>query len=711
MATVPTFTVEVEFTAGAWTDVTTEVVWQAGVRKRVGRSDWLTDARPGWLGLSFHNESGDWSPDNPLGSRFPNVVEGKQIRLKVTRTPTTWTRFLGRITKISAPRLDRGERVVDVEALDPLGDLEARTLRAEWAEQWAYRAKTESCECYPLDDPSAASEFNNLTGSGTLKIAQAGGIGGWEVTQSPGQGFMLPGAVTLQPNDSGVGPVLAWDLGRTLGSGVLSVALKTAQTCTATSGDYWLARGYDANGAGLWTLKLAYNAGHTDLQLGDERAVTAAVIAAGIDGDDAWHGWSIYASGGNSTSWLDNTTGLNYTGLNAALTRYVVVGGNCATWRTLGKQTNCAPGSFGALACSTSTTTDLLNYLRPLATTNAWFRCTELVERFGGLTFSYSGGANPSVCRTPTAGRSILDCLLQTAGTIGGLVYYSASAGLVYALFPDAARPITSSLTIAMEADDHAGTPMQLLRDTDARPTRVTVSCPSGSKTAVDFTAEAAGRYREDTWDSCAGSTDAAASIAGARLNRAVGARIPQVALDLVTATTDRYTAAMGLYPGARVTLTGLPSDVVGRTQLDTYALGWAEEYAVAGGVTQAVMVFDLQGADAPPEARLDDATYGRIALGDGVGTVTGGTAVGTTSTGTIVVTSTTGTAFTEASSQYPLDLDWHGECVRVTVDPASTASPQTLTLSHRGLNGTVARAHATGEPIDVWMAACLAQI
>ena len=109
-----------------------------------------------------------------------------------------------------------------------------------------------------------------------------------------------------------------------------------------------------------------------------------------------------------------------------------------------------------------------------------------------------------------------------------------------------------------------------------------------------------------------------------------------------------------------------------------------------------------------PPDA--DFLTEGvwdtaRWAFGDGVATVTSGTAVGTTSTGTIVVTWTGSSTLSTSAGDYPQDFNWNGERVTVTSAPAGSTSPQTLTITARGVAPSIARSHSAGEAIDVYAA------
>ena len=53
-------------------------------------------------------------------------------------------------------------------------------------------------------------------------------------------------------------------------------------------------------------------------------------------------------------------------------------------------------------------------------------------------------------------------------------------------------------------------------------------------------------------------------------------------------------------------------------------------------------------------------------------------------------------------ATAYPHTVNWNGEQITITSAPASSTSPQTLTITARAAGGTVARVHAAGEPVDV---------
>jgi hypothetical protein len=109
--------------------------------------------------------------------------------------------------------------------------------------------------------------------------------------------------------------------------------------------------------------------------------------------------------------------------------------------------------------------------------------------------------------------------------------------------------------------------------------------------------------------------------------------------------------------------------------------------------------------ADAPPEARYDDATYGRYSAGTSM-TLT--SSITNSGTSVSITTAAGKPTLTTNASMYPLDLVIDGERVTVASAPAGSSSPQTVTVT-RGVAPTVAVAHSAGAQIDVWYAATYA--
>jgi hypothetical protein len=273
--------------------------------------------------------------------------------------------------------------------------------------------------------------------------------------------------------------------------------------------------------------------------------------------------------------------------------------------------------------------------------------------------------------------------------------------GMVEFRAPDVMRSQTVDLTVDVEAD--ASGPPTLAAANDTIPTRVTVSSPAGSTLVVSD--REAGQVIDDPMVTCA-LTTAQARLAGQlRLARSLKTlRIASVTVNLATAQNDLWAAAYALWPGARVRVSGLPSDVLGWSYQDYELLGWRKrlQLATEGGEDVEGQFLELDLEPAWDQGVFDTS---RWAAADGAMTAPAGTITGT-STGTLVVTTTSGPTLSTAAGDYPCDFNWNGERITVTSAPASAVSPQTLTVTARGVAPSVARTHGSGEPFNVWNAA-----
>jgi len=318
---------------------------------------------------------------------------------------------------------------------------------------------------------------------------------------------------------------------------------------------------------------------------------------------------------------------------------------------------------------------------------------------YGDVGSTIIGVRSREVALRSTSGRSVFDALAELALTTGGAALASrASADTIRFEDSDAVRGATVALTIDLEQDAGATLPWAKV----GTPSRVTAAHPAGEAIYEDVT-----RERVDaSIETCAADDVAAREVASWVANTGRRLRLTEITVDLAGASNDLWAAVMALEVGdrVRVNLGAATSGLVaqyGWTYVDHWVTGWTERYA------RDVAEFDLllMPADDPVEGIFDDATRGRFGASRGSMTVTGGTAVGTTGTGTIVVTTTPGApTWSTAPGSYPLDVDWSGERVTVTSPPASATSPQTLTITARGVAPSVARVHSTGEPVDVWL-------
>ncbi|MCL5460091.1 hypothetical protein M3M33_15750, partial [Loigolactobacillus coryniformis] len=78
------------------------------------------DIGAGVLKVRLDNYDGRFMPENQGSPYYPNVLPGKQIRFKLTKSATTWTRFVGSIQawEPKFPESSIARAYVDITAVD-----------------------------------------------------------------------------------------------------------------------------------------------------------------------------------------------------------------------------------------------------------------------------------------------------------------------------------------------------------------------------------------------------------------------------------------------------------------------------------------------------------------------------------------------------------------------------------------------------------------
>lgn len=679
------------------------------------------DPQPGVLSASLDNarvtvtggvadasQVGRFTADNPLSPLYPNVEEGAWTRFAVTRGASTSFRHRGRAA-LSAPDVPGGQMSrasVGILSVDMLGTIDRKRLAPDWVEQMRQAAETVVVDLYPMAESTAyPTTLENVgSGTGTGSVVRALSNAGTATTERP-EGIALDSSVVLTAAN-GVGPVIIADTSAPAGTvtGIL-FAFKTPDRTAPAGASKYLAVGLKADGSVLWSLRLVNNANQCDINLYDAAGTFVVTVYFAFSaigqatGDDQWltffmrhpiatvvqrtaNGQALFASG---------------VGVDIRQTDAVVLGGLIGGKRTAGKQTACVSARYAGLviAQTTNLSNDYLVENFP-TTASARFSDLNLYCDFGSTTF---GTRDREVVRTGTSGRTGLDVLAELTRTVGAVAVASrTSDGSLGFRLPDLQQPETVSVTVDLDADaDGAGGLPFRRGDT---PSRQTVTYPAGSVTYVDPTRE---RADGSTIETCAASAVGALDVAARRVNSARRLRLSSIRVDLATASNDLWAAVMGLEIGDRIRVnvgtSGTPLvRLIGYTYVDYHVTGWEEHY----GRDRAWWELFLVPADDPVRGRWGGSGVRRKwAAAPGAMTVTGGTCVGTTGTGTVIVTTASGPTFTTVGARYPMALRWNGEDITVSA-PGGATSPQTFTVTARGVNGTVARVHAAGEPVNV---------
>jgi hypothetical protein len=681
--------VEVEFTAGVWTDIATSVRGDS-LEIKVGREPGGDAAQPGTLTFELDNADGTYTPDNPLSSLYPNLVEGKRIRIIVTKGSPSY-RFLGWITVLE-PDLAQSpnQSVTHVEAVDLLGMM-ARITELPDSLTGYVQGRGIGTAFWPLTDVNGAAGavdvlggFPSLTlrdvtpATGSLDWASDTSFGGGDAAylkMSSGKGLWSASSIlslaaadafcvnlVSSPDSSAFDEVFSLTAGRWAASRT-RISIQTGVTDGVTY--YWLnyyslgvLSGQSASipvAAGAWHYVCLYDYGDgtarlvVDDELGGSSEVTVS---------HSGHETYTHLSVGGAVAQSVGALGINEGTAGVLYPAYLVIGG------ALGTQ---LPTAVARIANLSALSADLQQYP-------------------SSAPYAYG-----SVLKT--GGRNALEVAQQLANGYAGILYHaysSAATQVVRVLRRSDARSATVALTLDAEAD-LAGPPV-LLREIGRRAAIGVASNPVTSVTVTDATAPASvgsarvevETFLRDTLELTSVATDAIARTRDQKL------RVAQVTFDLWTASNDLYAAWFATEPGDRVRTGNLPSTYLGVTYIDGYVAGWTERPMVEGYP----VTLDLDSAPYD-EAVFDTARWG---WGDGICT-----ASSLTSSATSVTLTWTGSqTLSTSAGDYPMDIDINGERCTISSAPAGGTSPRTVTIV-RGVAPTVARAHAAGEPVEVW--------
>ncbi len=684
MSRVPPVVVEVEFTAGVWTDVSADVSARDGVTMRVGRSSRGDDVQPGTLQLALDNSAGAYTPDSPLAAYWPNVVRGKAVRVTVAGS----RRFLGTVREW-LPVFDDPEPAkarVRVTATDALGKAAAVRFQSMLMDEIVL---TDPSYYWPLTDPSGSTTANNVTAFAPSLTQSTAGTGVGTVTfgeTAPGD---IGGCVTFAPAGSTNGTYLTvpstlsgpywvefWFRTTTANRGILRADGTDSRFAFTIDSSGFLVLRQDQYLSDYW---ITYTGTRN---VADGQWHHAAYSEATLYLDGVPHG--TYADGSPAAARSGVTVDVGRAGgtlfEGSIAHAFVDVQGHGATVAA-----RYAAGVGG----------DTLQ--------SRWGRVAALCGLAGSVDATWPA-RTAAVPRT--AGKAGLAALQDVIRGESGYMWADPStAATVIGRSRATARAASPVWTIDAEGDVDGG---------------IVVAQPAEGQSRVDVDN---GTFVVSRSDSSidGGSTTLVAPLAdsdemaalatdGLAASRSTRTGIPRVRVDLTTSgDVDAYGGTFGdayvgdvwstfvaLRLGDRVRVRNLPTTYLGTTWIDGYVEGWSESVDVNGWSAE----LDLSPADAPAEAVLDDATYGRVSAG-GTMALTAGL---TSSATSVQITTSSGPTLTTDAAAYPLDLDLNGERVTVASAPAGAASPQTVTVT-RGIAPSVARAHSAGEPVDVWLA------
>jgi hypothetical protein len=696
-------TIEIEFTDGVWTDVTSLVNVGAGaITRKVGRSTQLDTISAGSLSFTLDNPDGRFTPDNALSTYYPNVVEGKRVRWKVTEASTTYTRFTGWTTQWVPEINGASASVVSVNATDALGHLSPQQM---WGLPETEMRSDSPVLYYTLDHPSDSYyvPFYSAVGGPSLNYRKSGKDGSLELSGGKGapyDGLTCPKWVMASTSD--------WS--------------PYLYTKNALSEDLY-----------EWTIELAIQPNQSySNNLGVLSYVPEVSVFIDIDGyvqvqaggPALESGFSVFdgkqhlitivskksGSGSKVSLYVDNLGETDY--YTSSDLKPLSKGGTLV----VGSAYRSSDYDFN----NPATQRYLLNYSGEISHVAIYdkalsdskiaahnrafdayygstiFEATTAIANWTGVNITQESGYGfQKVDAIDPTDKKALDVLAFVSAGDGGVIYDDGDG--LYARAGEKLKPPTVKLSLDVEADLDGS--VTLTRSTTDDVAGATVSSYSQSATYVNREQAAAigtfGTAEAPNLDQLELLAIASNIVAVSNNHRLTAG---QASFDLANANSDKYADTLTLKIGDRVRLTNLMSEQFGRTYLDAYVQGWSESLNSQGYT----FTFDLDAADVPSEAHFDDDTYGRFtASADGM--ILTSTITSSATSITVTTKGVSQPSLTTLAGSYPLDLDINGERVTVVSAPASSASPQTLTVT-RGVAPSIARSHTAGEAVDVYM-------
>jgi hypothetical protein len=663
-----------------------------------------------------------FTTDNPVGAFSPNIERDRMVRLSYTWNAgaNTSVRALGWSDKWS-PDLsgDITESITTLTGSDVFSRYERRDLISDYGEKIS--GNLADSDYWPYDDDADATFLRGLSLDRTdippaqviPSIAGTGTLSLEKVDAS----ILVDGCASFSRGEGNTAsPVILHKTRPNTPINRVSAWIRLNSDVVGSADDIIAA--YNKFGEVVWRFLAVVVAGNVVWKLIDAAGNSRSEFGTNYPRDDSWHWLSIVTfddggSGGSQLAIRDKSIPDRFVAgyippwpyKPYQNIEYIVVGGNMNP-RAVGKQGNTVNGSVSGLWVTYGTAINAsYSFLSATSLTeDAQTRAQRIigyVSAVDSLVGGGVGGSDPDLTPTQQTGANTnaLEAWREHVRTTQGRIFTQPD-GRRNVRVPSVTNPPNVSLTLDAGADLDLPAGGWTQERTE-RPTRQTVTAPIGTVTLVDAATEATTGLRLTGSDlaTSAGDLAVARGVAYRQMSSG-GARLSGFGFDVTLMATDQRAAVFALLPYDRVRVTNLPSAFLGLTYMDVWASGWAETYDTTD--QSCVFVMDTDPADDPPVGVFDSSEYGRFGVPEGTATVTGGTCVGNTGTGTIIITSAS--PWSTSAGDYPADVDWNGERVTVTT-PGGSTSPQTFTVTARGVAPTIARVHSAGESAQVWHA------
>jgi hypothetical protein len=584
--------VEIEFTAGVWTDVSAYYDLNSSVEFHPGRPTEFDDVNSTQMTMVLWNDDGRFVPENGGSPYYPNMVEGKRIRWKVKKGGVTYTRFTGWMVDIepSFPTDNTVGSQVTITAIDSLGLLGQRKLRSNATERALYIARNAGTWCDAYEFPGLPNGILNGGTNYSTDPTPGVGSGNLHATDPPASFGLDPDAsigpvCKITPNNNGDSshPIVAFQPNPLIVMFMIRMPLDFVGGGARKN----LLSIITAAFASRWHLCLEDNgsAGNRLALFDDTFAKITNIMDVPFD---SWvHVY--FQQNGGTASHLDvwartyNSGTFGNTNINIDVRSLVYAEISSSNG---GK----AASSFGsAIAMGVNTPVAEVDLWRngPAGVTLAT-RITALQNAVSQLPVSFTtvGSTTSGALATGDwSDRFALPVAQEIIRSGGGVLWARGRDSQALWICSDSVRPATPVATIDVDADAW-GAPT-LTRSADTRPTRVEVTYPGGLAVALDSAAEAGGQVRSKGITTvCASQSDAQTLAASTLAQATAGMRIKQITVDLTSAVNDLVASLFseastisGLFPTCRVRLSNLPMSHFNQPTRDAYVQGWTERY------------------------------------------------------------------------------------------------------------------------------------
>lgn len=587
---------EIEYSAGTWTSLNSRLRMPVTIQR--GRGTLYEDVRASVLSATLDNDDGEMMPDLIGAFGYPNVKKGIRIRWRVTKSSTTYTRFIGWIQDIK-PTFDDSSLAsarVKITATDSLALLTQKKLRSVWTELALYAGRRDGTTADAYEPVgTVAGQYAFLTNYSN----DAGAAGGFAIgfTGAPALSFgddaqiSAGRTVVVNPDSSDH----ACSTRATWQSTPLNIQFlfKSPTSHVSASGiNYNIASFEDSGGTLRMNLVIRDNGGSNGLYLYSGNFATNYGLFYNL-ANSMWYSVAITQNAGNVAQ-VDVQT-WDFFGNSATI---------AAVTEDIRPLTRMYICSFGGSSSSVSLAGFVATRTRTRTTWEMGFKAgnatvgqmmTNLTNACGRLPISFTqvGDWTALACTGDWSTRNALDvgaeiCRTTRRAATGstGIMFARPKDSQVLAIAGSDTHPDVPVATVGWETDMLIGT--NLTNSVDQDPTRVVVQSPQVVVTAVDAVAEAAGESRELTVStiSRSGYSDAT-DIAGFYLRRNDGLRINQLRIDLAGPVTDATAALFdesgtntGLYPTGKLRISGLPRTHFTYPTRDVHVQGWTEVYS-----------------------------------------------------------------------------------------------------------------------------------